>query len=126
MLTRTYVNELLKIVVKIRQIILSPLVVRNELLLPLQQLLSLILQPLSFCPLVVYPRKHERVFVIVRVIGELGEEVLFGGEGELLVLVAFENVSIRTFRRRVEDGSLVALASSDLILKMPLFIVQVL
>lgn len=85
---QTYVDKLLEIVVKIRKVILPPLIIRNELLLPLQQLLSLVLQSLTLRPLVVYPRKHERVFVVVGVIGELREEVLCGDEGELLVLVA--------------------------------------
>lgn len=83
-----YVNELLKIVVQVRKIILPSLIVRDELLLPLQQLLSLVLQAFALGPLVVDAREHEGVLVVVGVLGELREEILYGDEGELLVLVA--------------------------------------
>lgn len=73
-----YVNKLLQIIVQVSQILLSALVVGNELLLALEELLTLVLESLPDLSLVVDARKHERVLVVFGVFGELGEEFVHG------------------------------------------------
>jgi hypothetical protein len=88
MLGWTHIDELFQIIIQVGKIVFPPLVIRDELLFPLQQLLTLLLQALSYRSLVVDPGKHEVVLVIVGMLGELLEEVFDRDEGELLVLVA--------------------------------------
>lgn len=84
----TYINKLLEILIKVREIILAPLVVRNELLLALQQLLALLLESLALRTFVLNACKHESVLIVVGTVGELFEEVFDGDERELLICVA--------------------------------------
>ena len=84
----THVDEFLQILVKICKVLLPFLVVCNELLLPLQQLLTLLLELLSLHSLVVDARNHQRVLIVIGVFGMLGKEFIDGYERELLVGVA--------------------------------------
>lgn len=85
---KTYVDELFKILVQIGQVILAALVIGDQLLLPLQELLSLLLQRLALGAFVVDPCDHQFVLVILGVVGKLRKKVLGRDERELLILVA--------------------------------------
>lgn len=76
----THINELLEVLVKVREIIPTLLVVGNELLLALEKFLSLLLKRLSLRPLVVYTRNHESILVVVGMLWVLGEKLLHGDE----------------------------------------------
>jgi hypothetical protein len=84
----TNVNELLQFIIQVCQVLLSSLVVRDELLLPFQELLALLLQGLTLGSLVVDSREHQGVFIVVLVLRELLKEVFNGNQRELLVFVA--------------------------------------
>lgn len=86
--SNTYVNELLQVIIEIGQVILSSLIIGNELLFALQELLALLFEGFTFSPFVVDAGHHECVFVIVLMFGLLGEKLFDGDERQLLVLVA--------------------------------------
>lgn len=74
--------------VQIGEVVLAALVVRNKLLLALEEFLALLLEGLALRPLVVDTRRHELVLIIVGMLRMLGEELFHGDERQLLVLVA--------------------------------------
>jgi hypothetical protein len=90
---QTYINELFQVIVEIRQVLFPPLVVCNELLLPLQQLLALLLQSLALNSFVIDSGKHERILVGIAMLRKLRQKLLHGDEGQLLVLVTAELLS---------------------------------
>lgn len=86
--SNAYVNELLQVIVQVGQVILSSLVISNELLFALQKLLALLFEGFTFRSFVVDASHHEGIFVVVLMFGLLGEEFFNGDERQLLVLVA--------------------------------------
>lgn len=90
----THINELLQIVIQIRQVLPALLVIGNKLLLPLQQLLALLLQCLTLGALVLNPRNHQVILVGVGELGVLIEELFEGCERKLLILVTIASQSV--------------------------------
>lgn len=84
---KTYIDKLFQVLVQIGQVVLSPLVVVDELLLALEELLAALLQDLALLALVLDARKHAFVVVGVCVFGAQGEEFFDGDERQLLVFV---------------------------------------
>lgn len=74
----TYINELLKVLVEVGQIILALLILRDQGLLVLQQLLTSLLKFLSLRMLVIDARNHQVMFICLAVFGEELEEFLDG------------------------------------------------
>lgn len=84
---KTYVNKLFEILVKIGQVVFAPCVFSNEFLLPLQQLLSALLQSFSLGPFVLDSCIHQLVFVIIGVVRMLCEKLFGRDERKLLVFM---------------------------------------
>lgn len=84
----TYVDEFLQILIQVGKIVLAARVFRNQLLLPLQQFLTTLLQTLTLGSLVLDARIHELVLVVGRAVRVLREKLFHRNQRQLLVLVA--------------------------------------
>lgn len=93
MLSVTYVDELLQVVVQIRQVFPTLLVLGDELLLPLQQLLALLFEGLALDSLILNTRCHQGILIGFDMLGILGEEFLYEGQWKFLILVAVQFLS---------------------------------
>lgn len=76
----TDINKLLEVIVKVGQVILSSLVIRDEFLLSLEELLSLLLERLTLSSLMVDTRHHQGILVIVLMLGMLCKEFFNGNQ----------------------------------------------
>ena len=123
----TNVNELLEIVIQTRQVVFPPLVLCDELLLPLQKILPLLLKMFAFYSLMLNSSEHELILVIVRGIRMKHEEFFDRHHRELLVFVTAARVSFALIRLPDRfHHSLVRLASRDFTLQVSLFVIEVL
>lgn len=84
----TYINEFFQVLVQVGQVVFSPLVLGNELLLALEELLAALLEDLALFSLVLDAGKHALVVGGVFVLWFEGEEFFEGDERQLLVFVA--------------------------------------
>ena len=76
----TDINKLLEVIVKVGQVILSSLVIRDEFLLSLEELLSLLLERFTLSSLMVNARHHQSILIIVLVLRMLCKEFLNGDQ----------------------------------------------
>jgi len=72
----TYIDESLQFFVQIRELVFPLLVICDEAILLLQQGLSLLLQCLPLCVLMVDTGSHESIFVVLGMLRTVGQELL--------------------------------------------------
>lgn len=84
----TNVDEFLKVLVEVGQVVLALLVIRDELLLPSYKLQPLLLEGLPLRSLVANSCNHHGVLIVVSVLGMQGNKAFDGDERELLVSMA--------------------------------------
>lgn len=94
-----YVNEGFQVFVQTRKVIFAFLVVRDEPLLSFQQALTLLLQGLTLCQLMVDAGKHQFLLVIICVLGLQFHEFFDRYQGELLIGMATMKTWISTWSR---------------------------
>lgn len=123
-----HIDEFLKILIQVGQILLPLRIVGNKTLLLLQQALPLMLQLFSFRVFVVDARNHEVVFVIIRMFRKLLQKLFYGNERKLLVLVTWVGQSQQSSRDDSSYGRnlLVRFACYNLPPEMSLLVVKVL
>ena len=127
---KAHVNELLEVLVEVREVVSTLLILGDELLLALLQLQPLLLERLPLDPLLVDACRHQGVLVGVGMLRVGGEELVDGDKGERLVCMAVGTRSVlRDHPALPEVGGgdvLERFARGYLPLQVALLVVQVL